>query len=182
MSLKEYHKARGVRSYDLNTKKEEERNTKVITPIKTIVQEDQIKELTASIDGELDESFGRSVQFGATTSNYSPGKTHRDSIGKISMNPELVSQNTGRALRTSMEKTDYLKNLLYKRSEDEVNSSIDFQRSNNIKIVDNANQVFPGLHSINPKKHSYAKEVDFIKPRRLGKMMVQQSFDYDSAR
>ena len=42
------------------------------------------------------------------------------------MNPELVSQNTGRALRTSMEKTDYLKNLLYKRSEDDVNSSIDF--------------------------------------------------------
>ena len=54
------------------------------------------------------------------------------------MNPELVSTKTGRHLRTSMEKTDYLNNLLYKRSDGELESSIDYTRTNNIKIVDNA--------------------------------------------
>ena len=100
---------------------------------------------------------------------------HRESIevGKITLNPDLVATNTGRTLRTPLDKSNYLKNLLYKRPDQgDLDSSLDFSRNNNIKIVDNSNQG-GALRSVNPRAHSYAKEVDFIRPRQSTKMMLQ---------
>ena len=179
MSLREYQKARGHRSYDIGKDLENQRKGKVKTPAEIRIQEQSPSynsptpvNISNALEAELDVEH--SVAFRTSTNFSTIQKPQRDSVdmGKISMNPELVSTNTGRHLRTSMEKTDYLKNLLYKR-DGELNSSLDFSRTNNnFKIVDNLNQGI-GLHSVNPRAHSYAKEVDFIKPRRLNKMMLQ---------
>ena len=93
MSIKEYQKARGIRSYDIHKEREEERKKKIKTPVK-VKQEDQLKDpinLTTSVEAEIDRSFEvQSVAF-KTVSNFSNQKTHRDSVGKISLNPDLVS-------------------------------------------------------------------------------------------
>ena len=65
-----------------------------------------------------------------------------------------------------------MKNLLYKRPDQvDIDSSLEIPRDNNIKIVDNADQGGV-LRSVNPRAHSYAREIDFIRTRRLAKMRM----------
>lgn len=82
-----------------------------------ITVKDSNNPISKSIEAELaDASFENSVAC-KTSTHFSIGKTHRESIevGKITLNPDLVATNTGRGLRTSLDKNNYLKNLLYKK-------------------------------------------------------------------
>ena len=118
-----------------------------------------------------------------TSANYALRKSCRGSMeaGKITLNPGLGAGETGRALRSSLEKSDYLKNLLYRRgSQGPLESSLEFSRNEATKMAGGSQQAMQ--HSLNPRAHSYAREVDFIRPKRAAKMMLQQSFDYDSQR
>ena len=191
MSLKEYRKTRGIRSYEMGKQLEDDKRkgSAPKAPIRLDIQsmesaitvKDSNNPISKSIEAELaDASFENSVAC-KTSTHFSIGKTHRESIevGKITLNPDLVATNTGRGLRTSLDKNNYLKNLLYKKDQGDVNGSLDFSRNSNIKIVDNLGAT---LTSLNPRAHSYARCIDFIKPKRLNNMKLQQSFDYDSAR
>ena len=101
MSLKEYRKRSGIRSYEIGKEIEEDKRKKSAakTPVQIEVQPleggSSIKDpinISNSLEAELDKSFENSVHF-KTSTNFSVGKTHRESVevGKITLNPGLVA-------------------------------------------------------------------------------------------
>ena len=192
MSLKQYRLTRGVRSYAIEDDAEGKRSRSPAKPpadiaihaLESKVSAEDPARFANSIEGELDKSFETSVQFRTVTDCRSPsGKPLRGSleVGKITLNPGLVADSTGRALRSSLEQRDYLQNLLHKgASQGGPDSSLDLSRNRNTRVLDSSKQGV--LRSVDPRAHGYAREVDFIRPPRAAKMRLQQSFDYDSAR
>ena len=106
-----------------------------------------------------EEIFLDGYEKGSTNIDFSLNKTGRKT-GRISLNPQLISSRTGNYMRTSEDKSSYIKNLLCKTNT--IENSVDFSLYNKIKI---AEQTDITHQSVNPRKHCYSRGIDFIRPR-----------------
>ena len=146
MSLKEYQKQRGVRSYDMTTELGRKNKAQAHVDVKAL--EIALAEQSSRINNDEKEQF--KTDGGTTSVSFSISKTGKKT-GRISLNPQITSR-TGKQMRTSEDKHSFIKNLLCKTAS--IESSLDMTHHNKMKIVEETDVTH---HSVNPRLHLYSR-------------------------